>query len=106
MDVLSGGNSAKLYCLNWIRRYILEKSEEIKILDLGCGSGLKFIKLLKSHNRVTYVGVDPSKEACNRARENLKDLNARVFNSVGYDIYDKLKEKFDIVVSFSVLEHV
>ena len=106
MDILLSGNSAKLYCLNWIRRYILGNNEEIKILDLGCGGGLDFVKLLKSHNRVTYVGVDPSKEACNRAQENLKGLNARIINSLGYDIYNKLKEKFDIVVSFSTLEHV
>jgi SAM-dependent methyltransferase len=106
VDVLSSGNAAKLYCLNWIRQYISEKNEEVKILDLGCGAGLNFVKLLKSHNSVTYVGVDPSKEACNRAQENLEGLNARIFNSPGYDIYDKLKEKFDIVVSFSVLEHV
>lgn len=106
MDVLSSGNAAKVYCLDWIRRYILEKNEEIKVLDLGCGAGLNFARLLKSHNGVTYVGIDPSKEACNRAQENLEGLNARILNSPGYDIYDRLKEKFDIVVSFSVLEHV
>jgi SAM-dependent methyltransferase len=27
-------------------------------------------------------------------------------NSPGYNVYEKLREKFDIVVSFSVLEHV
>ena len=106
VDVLSSGNTAKLYCLNWIRQYILEKNEETRILDLGCGGGLKFIELLKSHDGVTYVGVDPSKEACHRAQENLEGLNAKIFNWPGYDIQDRLKEKFDIVVSFSVLEHV
>jgi ribosomal protein L11 methylase PrmA len=39
------GNTAKLYCLNWLAERI-EASREFSILDLGCGTGLLFKALL------------------------------------------------------------
>jgi len=106
MNVLTVGNSAKLYCLNWVEQYAMEKGGEVNILDLGCGTSLNFVNLLKSYPWIEYVGIEPSKEYCLRARHYLSGLNATIINSYGYHVYDKLEEKFDIVVSFSVLEHV
>jgi len=106
VNVLSVGNAAKLYCLSWIERYAGEKGGEVKILDLGCGTALNFVNLLRLHPRISYVGVEPSKESCLKAQQNLGGLNARIVNLSGYQVYEKLGEKFDIVVSFSVLEHV
>lgn len=106
MNVLTVGNSAKLYCLNWIEKYAMAKSDEIKILDLGCGTALNFVYLLKLYPRLSYVGIEPSKESCFQARQNLRDVNATIINSSAYGAYDKLKQEFDIVASFSVLEHV
>ncbi|MFQ5997043.1 MAG: methyltransferase [Dehalococcoidales bacterium] len=106
MSVWTMGNSAKLYCLNWIEQFVLQKAGEVKILDLGCGTALNFVNLLKAYPRIQYVGIEPSKASCLRAQQNLSSLNARVINSYAYEMYEQLKEKFDIIVSFSVLEHV
>jgi len=106
IDILTVGNSAKLYCLNWIEQWAREKNYQIKILDLGCGVALNFVNLLKLHPQIRYIGIEPSKRACLQAQQNLKELNATVINSNAYKIYEKFEEKFDIVVSFSVFEHV
>jgi len=106
VNVLSTGNSAKLYCLNWLEHYAAQNGGKGKILDLGCGNALNFVNLLQLYPRVSYVGVEPSHESYLKAQQNLKGLNARLINSSGYKVYHELREKFDIVVSFSVLEHV
>ena len=106
VSVLLAGNAAKLYCLNWIERYVVEKGDEVKILDLGCGTALNFANLLKLYPQVSYVGVEPAKDTWLKAQQNLNGLKASILNLPGYQLYTKLREKFDIVVSFSVLEHV
>ncbi len=106
MEVLAVGNAAKLYCLNWIEDHIRLKEGQITILDLGCGSAGGFVALLKKHPQVHYVGLEPSKRACLQAKHNLKGLNASIVNAYGYSVKDRLREEFDVVVSFSVLEHV
>jgi len=105
MGPLTVGNSAKLYCLNWIEKYIADKASEIKILDLGCGETLNFTNLLKLYPGVRYVGIEPDRQCYLRAQTHLKGLNATVVNSYAYNIHALLGEEFDIVVSFSVLEH-
>lgn len=107
MDLLTEGNAAKLYCLNWIEQYLASQNRDISILDLGCGSALNFVKLLQNHKNVRYVGVEPSPAACEAARRNLSGLNATIINGPAYEIYGKVvHEQFDLIVSFSVFEHV
>lgn len=106
-ELLGIGNSAKLYCLNWLDRYLNEQQgRAVSILDLGCGTAGGFIRLLKRHPQARYVGVEPLKESCLQAQKNLQGLNGSIINEYAYHLYDKLKEKFDIVISWSALEHV
>jgi SAM-dependent methyltransferase len=104
--MLTVGNSAKLYCLNWIEAHIARSTNEVTLLDLGCGTGNNFVRLLQAYPQVRYVGIEPSATAA-QARRNLNGLNATIFQDYAYDVYGRLvQEQFDIVVSFSVLEHV
>lgn len=106
-QTLTVGNSAKLFCLRWIERYVQEDDRRnTHILDIGCGAGLNFKELLKRFPTVHYVGVEPSAKDVLSARENLRGLNATVIRGGGYRLYERLQRKFDLVVSFSVLEHV
>lgn len=106
MDLLTEGNAAKLYCLNWIENYVRGKTS-VTILDLGCGRALNFVKLLQKYPQVRYVGIEPSPLDCEKARQNMAGLNATITNGYAYDVYGKLvEEQFDLVVSFSVFEHV
>ncbi len=101
------GNAAKQYCLNRIAEQLDTHSEELSILDLGCGTAHAFVQLLRQYSNARYVGIEPITEACIIARENLQGLNATIINSYAYNVLDKLGgEQFDVIVSFSVMEHV
>ncbi|MBL8155985.1 MAG: methyltransferase [Anaerolineae bacterium] len=105
-DLLTEGNAAKLYCLDWIAHHA-ESNPALTILDLGSGRSLNFVRLLQRFPQVHYVGVEPAPAACEAARRSLAGLNATIHNAYAYDLYGQLlHEQFDIVVSFSVFEHV
>lgn len=108
MDVLTVGNTAKLYCLNWIEARVRASAEAVHILDLGCGTGQNFVQLLKRYPAAHYVGVEPSAEACHQAEASLKGLNATIIQDYAYDaVRPKLpRPDYDVIVSFSVFEHV
>lgn len=106
MTQLTTGNAAKLYCMNWLDAFIEQRGGSVSILDLGCGTARNFVALLKKHPGVRYVGVEPSPAACEQARHNLQGLNGTIHVMDGYDVDKSLNETFDVVVSFSVLEHV
>jgi hypothetical protein len=46
MELLTTGNAAKLYCLNWIEAYIKQQGAALHILDLGSGTSFNFTNLL------------------------------------------------------------
>ncbi len=106
MAELTSGNSAKLYCLRWIGDFVAKRGGKAAILDLGCGAALNFVELLKRNPGIHYVGLDPSMRACEEARKNLDRLNATIHHSSAYAARKLLDKRFDLVVSFSVLEHV
>ena len=106
MNVLTTGNSAKLYCLEWIEEQVLKKKEGFKILDLGCGTAQNVVSLLRLYPWIYYVGIEPLKQSYLQAKKNLNGLNASVYNANAYGCHKIVKERFDAIVSFSVLEHV
>jgi SAM-dependent methyltransferase len=106
MELLTIGNTAKLYCLNWIEAYVQNHAGAVSMLDMGCGTASNFVSLLQKYPSIRYVGIEPSQAACAQARRNLDGLNGTIFNIDGYAVHEKLGETFDLVVSFSVLEHV
>lgn len=107
MKPLTTGNTAKLYCINWIENYIKDNGDTVRILDLGSGTSGNFVELLQRYPDLTYVGIEPYDAACEKARRDLKGNNVTIINDSAYDIMGRLVENpFDIIVSFSVMEHV
>lgn len=105
--LLTTGNTAKLYCLNWIEDYVQRQPGPVTILDMGCGTGRNFIQLLGRYPQVQYIGVEPSPGACAAARKNLPGAQATIHNTYAYDLLGNVvQEPVDIIVSFSVFEHV
>jgi SAM-dependent methyltransferase len=104
--ILTTGNTAKLYCLNWLEQLIQSRTEPLSILDLGCGQAKNFTALLHRYPQTTYVGIDPSPSECATARRELAGLKAEIMQGYGYNVYARLGRRFDVVISFSVLEHV
>lgn len=107
MPHLTTGNSAKLYCINWLDDYIQQQGEDIRVLDVGSGTSKDLVRLLHKYPQVRYVGIEPSAAACEIARRDLHGTNAQIINDYAYDLMGNLvHEPFDVVLSFSVMEHV
>jgi SAM-dependent methyltransferase len=100
---LTRGNAAKIYCLNRLERLIGERSGRLRLLDLGCGTGQNFRALLERHPDTSYTGIEPSPQAAAEARRLLRHVNATIVNAPAYDFAGG---PYDVVLSFSVLEHV
>jgi len=102
-SLFTAGNSAKLYCLNLIEKMVIRQGGSLTLLDLGCGVAANFPKLMEKYPNLQYVGVDPSSSDCEAARKNLSSFNATIINTPAYGLE---LEPVDVVISFSVLEHV
>lgn len=75
----------------------VDKNKTKTILDVGCGYGFIGISLSKILN-VKVTMVDINKRAIHLADMNIKEnkVNAKAFLS---NIYENVKEKFDVIVS-------
>ncbi len=105
---LTTGNAAKIYCLNWIAAHAQRHAGPLTLLDLGCGDGSHFVQLLRAFPAIRYVGIEPDAAACQRAREQLAFASPVIIQGYAYEgIRASLPlPAFDLIVSFSVLEHV
>ncbi|MGB1285599.1 MAG: class I SAM-dependent methyltransferase [Aggregatilineales bacterium] len=103
------GNSAKLYCINWIDAYMQQRDSDspVHILDSGSGTSAIFSDLLAKYPHLHYTGIEPSDVACDVARKTLPENRATIINAYAYEIADLVdRAHFDIILSFSVMEHV
>lgn len=91
---------------NWLltdmlKLLVSKKSvDKIRLLDIGSGPGL-FLKCAKDKG-INAIGIEPSKEAFkySRKKHNVEVLNITLENM------DQTIEKFDIVHSSLVMEHI
>lgn len=72
------------------------------IIDVGCGNGIALSVIRKHYPDAELTGIDPSKEGIKLAKKLVPD--AKFIIGVIED-YDE-KDKFDLVVSLGVAEHV
>ncbi len=84
-------------------RWIIEdhsQNEQLKILDIGTGSGCIPISLASHFFNAKIDAIDISKEAIEVAKSNAK-LNKVKINFINLDILncDALEEKYDIIIS-------
>lgn len=72
------------------------------IIDLGCGGG-QLLSIFKNNGYLNLCGLDPSDNA-------ILSLKKRGINGIVGNIFDKVsnieKNKYDVVLSTSVIEHV
>jgi len=73
-----------------------------KLLDVGCGPGF-FLDFARKRSW-DVCGIEPSSDACSFAKNEL-NLNVSLLSLENY-LRKNSKEKFDVVYSHGVLEHV
>lgn len=76
------------------------KNRNIRILDIGTGSGCIILSILKELNQATGVGIDISSKAIKIAKKN--SLNLNLSNRVKFKTFDLNKYnlgKYDLIVS-------
>ena len=85
--------------LDFIDRY-LTKSDQVKVLDIGCGSGL----MLNALEEVGQTfGMDMSDEAISFSKEI---FNGRVENGALPDQLPYQENYFDLITALDVIEHI
>ncbi len=72
--------------------------KDVKILDIGCGSGVIGLTLKKKLPKAQVDLLDISKEALDVAKENAKNLDLDV-NFIHSDCFANVLDKYDIIIS-------
>ncbi|MGR5846211.1 peptide chain release factor N(5)-glutamine methyltransferase [Streptococcus pneumoniae] len=72
--------------------------ENLKILDIGTGSGAIALALAKNRQDWSVTAADISQNALDVASENAKNQNLQIFLKKS-DCFTEISEKYDIIVS-------
>ena len=87
--------------LNEINNFSSNK-EELKVLEIGCGTGWTSNIILQSNKKIDLILLDNDPDMISIANKHIKNPQKHTFNFVTSDIVDFLnsnKMKFDIIVS-------
>ncbi|MBD3273442.1 methyltransferase domain-containing protein, partial [Candidatus Dependentiae bacterium] len=94
-------NSMEKYFKDRIYEF-LPKNKNIKILDVGCGTGLTMLALKKwGYKNIEGVEIDKKQfESCKK-----KNLDVKMTDDT-IKFLEKRKRKYDLVLALDVLEHI
>ena len=81
--------------INYIKKYF---NKNVKILDIGTGSGAIAIALKKAFPDSKVTAIDISRKALKLAEENAKINNVEI-EFVESDLFQNVSDKYDVVIS-------
>jgi len=101
------------HCLRWthVAKWMgkPENRKDCKLLDIGCGKDVPLAKMLMTSRMASdglqYIGIDYNKLEMPKAFENTK-FKPTLIGNVAFPDCQLPVEKFDVITSFEVLEHV
>lgn len=76
----------------------------LKLLDLGCGTGLELEGIFKSNPSISVTGIDLSQAMLNKLKQKYTDKHITLINA-DYFTYDFGVSTYDAAVSFETLHH-
>lgn len=80
-------------------KYIKKHFEKpVRILDIGCGSGVIGLTLKEKLKEATVDLLDISEDALKVAKQNADNLNLSV-NFIKSDVFENVENKYDVIVS-------
>lgn len=80
-------------------KYIKKHFEKpVRILDIGCGSGVIGLTLKEKLKEATVDLLDISENALKVAKQNADNLNLSV-NFIKSDVFENVENKYDVIVS-------
>lgn len=86
---------------------INETDEEIKILDIGCGTGLELEYIFRKAPNARIIAVDLSQKMIDKLKEKYNDKLAQIKIIKGsYLTLDFKENEFDYVVSVMTVHHL
>ncbi len=85
---------------------LIPKTRGLKLLDLGCGTGLELDEIFKVNPTVQVTGIDLADKLLEKLRQKHAARKSQL-NLVlaDYFKYDFGKDVFDVAVSFDTLHH-
>ena len=96
------GNAAKMEVVARLIEQVKERDTPLKVFDYGCGSGGDWPRILAEIDGFEVVGYEPNERYAAEARRRL-DGAATILSG---DSLGQLDLAADVIVSFSVFEHV
>lgn len=75
---------------------LLEQNNDLKILDIGCGTGQLVAEISDQYKSVDYLGIDVAKNMIDIAIQS-NDCDRIKFKNISVDDFES-EEKFDIII--------
>ncbi len=85
----------------------LPQKKGLKLIEIGCGSSIWLPYFYKEFG-YNVAGVDYSQVGIDQVKHNLSQVGCNeslIINSDFWDVGEELREQFDILFSFGVVEH-
>ena len=81
--------------------------KNIHLIEIGCGNS-DWLPYFNLNFGYSVAGLDYEEHACELAEEKLKKkgvLNYKIYCGDFFEYYQKIDQKYDILISFGVVEH-